>query len=393
MSGFGPAADSSGHVFFVTGNSAGNYSSPNNVEESAVRISPDLREIKGIFTPYNPQGLDGSDVDFGAGGILLIPDHAGGTPRLAVAAGKDGNMYLLDRDKLGGLSTNSSPSSIISGSNVSAEQIAPDFSSCENSHAGPSYFTGSDGVGRVVSSGGYEAIVWKVLTSGSTAPALMLDKSSSFPYATGTDLCNPQVQDPGFFTSVSSNGTKADTAIIWAVQRPNPTTTCQNENSTCSVTLYAFDPTKNGTSSAPNSMLVDQLAGYWPNLSSNANIVPVVANGKVYVASYEKLAIFGLGAAGTISLNPPAPPTPQLNARLIYGKVVKLENGLISIELRSKKIVRIDAAMATRRHRSVPAAPGKSIGVFGVFDEKSGLIYAHRTFGIEGSPTSWPADH
>jgi len=35
-------------------------------------------------------------------------------------------------------------------------------------------------------------------------------------------------------------------------------------------------------------------AGTWPYTGGNANIVPVVANGKVYVASYKELAIFGL---------------------------------------------------------------------------------------------------
>jgi len=35
-------------------------------------------------------------------------------------------------------------------------------------------------------------------------------------------------------------------------------------------------------------------AGNWPNLGGNSNLVPVVANGRVFVASYRKLKIYGL---------------------------------------------------------------------------------------------------
>ena len=47
-------------------------------------------------------------------------------------------------------------------------------------------------------------------------------------------------------------------------------------------------------------------AGTWPNVGGNSNTVPVVANGKVYVASYEQLSIFGLGAgpAAAVTANP-----------------------------------------------------------------------------------------
>ena len=99
---------------------------------------------------------------------------------------------------------------------------------------GESYYQGSDGVGRVVTSGGNvlssgdsqsQAKTWTVNTARS--PALTLEASS------------PQLaitsQDPGFFTSVSSNGTTPNTAIIWAVGRP-----AGNGNQ---VTLYAFNGT------------------------------------------------------------------------------------------------------------------------------------------------------
>ena len=87
------------------------------------------------------------------------------------------------------------------------------------------------------------------------------------------------VQDGGFFTSVSGVG---PTAIIWAVVRPD-----KNSN----MNLYAFSQT---VSNGALTQLFKGQAGTWPNTGGNANTVPVVANGLVYVASYKQLNVFGL---------------------------------------------------------------------------------------------------
>jgi hypothetical protein len=85
--------------------------------------------------------------------------------------------------------------------------------------------------------------------------------------------------DGGFFTSVSSSGGQTGTAIIWAVSRP----TSYPGN----MTLYAINP-------ANGSMLFSATAGSWADTNANPNIVPVVANGLVFVASNRQLSIFGL---------------------------------------------------------------------------------------------------
>ena len=105
----------------------------------------------------------------------------------------------------------------------------------------------------------------------------------------------PDVQDPGFFTSVSSNGTQAGSTIIWAVQRPTSATTP-------TVTLYAYSATPT-VGALP--VLYSGVVGPWPNLNGNANLVPVVANGNVYVASYQSLSIFGLLSSSTSSAAQP----------------------------------------------------------------------------------------
>jgi hypothetical protein len=113
---------------------------------------------------------------------------------------------------------------------------------------------GSDGVGRVLSSAENRIVPWTIQTS----PSVTLVSQTEFSgIVTG--------QDPGFFTSVSSNGTQAGTAVIWAVSRPTNT-------NPATVLLYAFN-TANG------ALLFSATAGTWPNTGGNANIVPVIANG------------------------------------------------------------------------------------------------------------------
>lgn len=113
----------------------------------------------------------------------------------------------------------------------------------------------------IVSSGGSNVITWKV----STSPSFTLTKE-------GTSASLGGGQDGGFFTSVSSD--EDDDPIIWAVSRPdNP--------SPATITLYAFKGRPTGTAL---DTLFFGAAGKWPNTGGNSNSVPVVANGRVYVA-------------------------------------------------------------------------------------------------------------
>src|SRR6202022_2610382 len=89
-------------------------------------------------------------------------------------------------------------------------------------------------------------------------------------------------QDKGFFTTVSTNGTQAFSGIIWAVGRPSTSTV---------ITLSAFDATAVG---GKLNLIFSAPAGSWTHTNGNANIVPVAANGLVYVASDKALRIFGV---------------------------------------------------------------------------------------------------
>ncbi len=258
MSGYGPAADDSGNILFVTGNSdysGTTYDGVTNIQESVIKVSSDLTTVLDLFTPSDQGSLDQGDTDFGSGGVLVLPDQLGSTLHFAVAAGKDGNMYFMNEDNLGGYSTTTN--------NVLGTY------SIGGCWCGQSYFVDpSDGAARVVSSGGNTVHVWKLQTS-------------PHPKLTGVGHASISSggQDPGFFTSVSSNGNASP--IIWALSRP----VSQKVNK---VWLYAFDPENKMT------RLFKSPAGNWPNVGGNSNLVPVVANGKVYVGSHKQLQIFGL---------------------------------------------------------------------------------------------------
>jgi hypothetical protein len=194
---------------------------------------------------------------------MVLPDQPGSTPHLAAAAGKAGSLFLMNEDSLGGYST--------SNNNVLGTY---GIGGC---WCGPSYFVDpSDGVGRVVASGGQAVHVFKVVTS--PKPALI--KVASSPTLSGG------VQFPGFFTSISSNGTASP--ILWALSRPTSATGNP-------IYLYAFNP--ESLRKGVMKGLFRAQAGTWPNTGGNSNLVPVVANGEVFVASYAQLKIFGIKPA------------------------------------------------------------------------------------------------
>jgi hypothetical protein len=262
MSGYGLAADDSGNIVFVTGNSdysGTTYDGVTNIQESVIEVSSDLTTVVDLFTPLDWSILDENDGDFGSGGVLVLPDQPGSIPRMAVAAGKNGNMYFMNEDNLGGYS--------------STENNVLGTYPIGGCWCGQSYFADGN-VHVVVSSGGNTIKLFEVVTS----PAAALRLVSSANITTG--------QNGGFFTSISSNGAQA-VPIIWALGRPV-------SRQADVLTLYAFAPAAKGEL----TQLYSTTAGSWPNLGGDSNQVPTIANGKVYVASYRQLNIYGLLSAG-----------------------------------------------------------------------------------------------
>ncbi len=391
MSGFAVAGSGS-HLYFVTGNSDCNwlavpeqcppqttYDGKTNIQESVVRVTGDLANVAGVYAPGMPVtkslvfAMDLLDSELGSGGVMLINPVNPANPLLAVVSGKWGNLILLRRE-------------------ISGALTPVDWKNIGGCWCGPSFFRGPDGIDRVVTSNGSSVQTWMVQYQ--PWPALGPEASASI--ATG--------QDPGFFTAISSNGTAPGSAIIWALGRPT-------DPNTNNLTLYAFSATPAWSANGLTFPLLFQApAGSWPwAAGSNSNAVPVVANGKVYVASaYLEpgtsktrglLAIFGLrganaapaAAVAAIPLSPLA--TPDV-PHIVSGKVQEISGSTLILTTREGKTVTVDASQAIKEKKvGAPLRVGAPVSALGASLNAAGALEAAVILRPKGtSGTFWPAD-
>ena len=202
MSAAAPSADDSGNIYLATGNgSVGITNDPANLinrSESALKLVPsgDTLRISSFFTPNNYPNLEANDRDFGVAGMLLIPN----TNRVLTGC-KDGNLYLLDRDNMGGYdsTTNNVVQTITLGTNVWILRSSLAY---------------------------YKGEQKEFVYSWSEKAPLY-----AFPYDRTADTldvknaitsCVPGPKDGnGSFFSLSSNGSVDSTAILWVNQAAN----------------------------------------------------------------------------------------------------------------------------------------------------------------------------
>ena len=253
MSGHSPAIDPDGNVYAITGN--GNYNLGKGAKgygESIIKLTPDLaKKPAGTFTPSNWQSLNSGDTDFGSGGASLIPTVSGQTtPAMLLGAGKAGTAYLLDSGNMKGLE----------GQN--GYQALQKFS-VGGCWCGPAYYGG--GTSGIVYYQGSSATLnaYSVAITG-TAQLTQIAASSD-----GAGF-------GGSFPVISSNGKTDTTAVVWAIERGNPTEQ-----------LKAYNAVSLG---AP---LFAANAGNWSN-GSRSYLTPLVANGRVYVPAAGTVTVFGL---------------------------------------------------------------------------------------------------
>jgi sugar lactone lactonase YvrE len=254
-SGAGPSADVAGSVYVATANTGDDNSiGPNDYPNSVVRLSNSgTLEVADYFTPYNAEVLDQEDLDLGSAGVLIMPDLLDSQSvvhQYAVAAGKDGNMYVVDRGNLGqfNISTNNTVQTI----SINGESDILNFST-------PAYFNGNV---YVCSSG-------KALKAFAVSDAMLATSA--------TMSTTPAISTSGF--TISANG--VSNGIVWALE-PN------NGNGV----LYAFN------AASLSSMLYasNQASGNRDQTSPILGIfhTPTVANGKVYFGTGTTVAVFGL---------------------------------------------------------------------------------------------------
>ncbi|NUU30154.1 choice-of-anchor D domain-containing protein [Arthrobacter sp. C9C5] len=212
QSGGGLVSDGSGSILFATGNGISpkpgpGKTPPATLAESVVRLkvgSDGHLKPTDFFSPANNSKLDQDDADLGSGAPIAIPDGYGTTahPRLLVQVGKDGRVYLLDRDNLGGMGQGAG------GTDAVLDEAGP-----YNGVWGRPAFLGTKNGGYVytVENKGYLRAHRLLPTStGGVQLASVGTSVGTFGYTSGAP-------------AVTSNGTDASSALVWAVYVTGPT--------------------------------------------------------------------------------------------------------------------------------------------------------------------------
>lgn len=248
MSGGAPASDSNGNLYVVTGNGsfdAANSAAPNNdYGDSLLQLTGALR-VSQYFTPSDESTDNGGDVDFGAGGAALLADLPSGSPvpHLLICGGKDGDLYLLNRDSLGGL-----------GDQFALQKIAFSY--------------------RIFSTGAY----WNAgfYLAGANGPLTAFTVVPSVPALRRAASSTHVFGFPGSSPSVSASG--AENGIVWTLDTSQY---CTSKAPGCGpAVLYAYDAANVITPIWNSGEAATDAAGNAVKFA-----VPTVANGKVYVGT------------------------------------------------------------------------------------------------------------
>jgi hypothetical protein len=273
MSGSGPSVDSSAGVYLLTGNGpfestldANGFPSGGDYGNSFVKfaLSGNKLSVSDYFTMSNVGTETAADLDLGSGGGLLLPDlvDAANTVRhLLVGAGKDGNIYVVNRDNMGKYSA---------GGNGIWQQINGVLG--YGVWGSPAYFNQRLYYGEKL---GYLKAFSISNAHVSSAPTS--HSGTKFGY-------------PGSSPVVSANGTA--NAIVWA-----------HETATIAV-LHAYDASNLATELYNSNEAPGARDQFGPG---NNFIVPVVADGRVFVGTKSALAIFGLFSSKAAAGSQPVP--------------------------------------------------------------------------------------
>jgi hypothetical protein len=262
-SGGGLATDSSGDVYFVTGDGTFTANTGGrDYGDSFVKLSPG-GTVVDYFTPWNQLDLDTGNVDLGSGGLMLLPDQSGLHPHLLLGAGKNATIYLIDRDNMGHFNP-SNDGQIVQ----SLVNIFPNGTPEPGNYSCPVYFNGSVYFSPVA-----DTVQAFQLSNGLLSTAPTSQSPGTYPY-------------PGGTLAVSANG--GANGILWVVERHGLAP--DGSGTVAPGVLRAFDPTNLG-----NEYYDSNQAGSRDTMDFAAKFnVPLVANGKVFVAGETQLTVYGL---------------------------------------------------------------------------------------------------
>lgn len=291
MSGAGIAADGSGNIYVLNGNgdfgttlNALGFPANANYGNAFLKVSTSSGlAVADYFEMDNEVSENGTDLDLGSGGALVLPDqtdNSGKVWHLAVGAGKDNNLYLVNRDSMGKFSSNN---------NNVYQELAGALPG--GIWSMPAYFNGTIYYGPV----GNPIHAFQ-FTNAKLSTTAVAQTSTSFGY-------------PGAIPSISANNNT--NGIVWATENTSP------------AVLHAYDATN--LNELYNS---NQATGSRDHFGAgNKYIAPTIANGKVYVATTTGVGVFGLLHAA------PLPPT-SLSAGSVGGGVAPCDankDGLVNV--------------------------------------------------------------
>lgn len=259
-SGAGMAADSNGSIFLLDANgvfdstlNSSGFPSDGDYGNAFMRLTTQGGlAVADYFEMDNEAFENGSDVDLGSAGTLLLSqkDSSGKTWQLAVGAGKDTNLYVVDRTNMGKFS---------STANNIYQELAGVLPG--GIWSMPASFNGNIYYGPVGS-----PILKFQFQNAKLLSAAVAKTSNSFGY-------------PGTTPSISANS--GNNAIVWATENTNPAV-LHAYNARTLVELYNTNQAANGR---------DQFG------AGNKFITPMIANGKVYVGTTTGVGVFGLLSA------------------------------------------------------------------------------------------------
>jgi Putative Ig domain len=252
MSGGAPAADSSGHVYLITGNGgfdASSTTAPNNdYGDTFLQFSGSALKVLSWFTPSDQSEDDANDNDFGSGGAALVLNLSSGTlQHLIVGGGKDATLYLLNGDKMGGLGDGAAYQHFSAGSGL---------------YCSPAFWNNTIYVAPIA--GSLEAYTFDP-TSNMFDTTLAARTSTVFGY-------------PGGTASISAQGATLN-GVAWILD--NSRFCIGGSAQPCGpAVLHAYNANNLYSELWNSSMVSTDAAG-----NAVKFVVPTVANGKVYVGT------------------------------------------------------------------------------------------------------------
>ncbi len=284
MAGSGVAADANSNIYIASGN--GDFDTTNvpatELGDTILKLGTTNEDLTLLdyFTPSDQSCLDSNDEDLGSGGVLLLPDQPGAYPHILVQAGKEGKIYVVNRDQMTSGNTHYNPV---------ANCASTDPEILEESASGA--------IGGMWSMPAYWNNTLYFWGSGDVLKSIPL--VNGLPNFNNVTTNSISIGFPGATPSISSNGTESGTAILWAIDgsRYGPPGPAHAQSVLHAIDAAAIGSELWNSSQASNGR---DKAGDAVKFS-----VPTIANGKVYVGTSTEVDVYGLLSEGTQP--PPAP--------------------------------------------------------------------------------------